>query len=1230
MLKVAFRNRAPADADVLGGSHERLANAIVSLIRESTRGMSVAVMGGWGSGKSTIVNLIARKLTDPKSDPVVQSRVFIFDAWAHQGDPLRRSFLQCFFEFMTAAENWVQKGAPWDGDPKHTVEQHIKRTTGQSETVITRTDKSLSPWGIAVTVAALLAAGATAILPKLDTAKPDTLKFFWLQLVALLLPFLVALLARVSGKHDRTLYQLLVRDAEEEKTVETSRTLDPTAVDFQRVFVNLCNRALNTNRRLLIVIDNLDRIEAAEALNMWATMRTFFEYDEGGRPSPGEDNWRNRLWLIIPLDRSALQRLWKDDGSGSLINSFIQKTFDIVYDVPTPVLTKRKEFFQSELKAAIDDSTQEYEVVYFLADRYREQISTPREIKLFINHRAGLYLQWKGKIDLPLLALYILQTASPKPLESAPAEPAEAAAAVSPTARPASPAPPEFDFRVPPAILDLLTKPAWRENWEAAMGAIHFNVALEDAGEVVDGPRILDALERNPTKLPELVQRKWFWEVCHRVVQDRYTEWVAGPDLLASAILALQNCPPPSNPDDARTAATVWNALKSIALRSPHWKLSERVTEAVLNLADRPEALAEKGQLKEKLLAAGKRVPPPIPETALMTALRGETTEAEPLTDWARGIVRLIIRGHFGDPIDLTQQWPSAMLLIASNWKGSDIPIERFTTRDPKGAISGLASIGFQNEIGPQYWALLQSMKATGVWPWAQIRNVVMPWNSGNATWEIAARAIRILLFADPDAAQTAYVPYGKLVQAGASLVELVDAAIAALNWPDAARLLFVLYSQSKSISIHPKFPSPNPPELVSAITDLFSAIARLDVVLAWMEVPAGTNLCRDVIAAGVAAGKGGQLAPVGDNLFEYQKLSSILPPDVAASLAGQLAGSDAFITKTLTQITAVNLAMFAETMSAAESILAVPNFPQRPQFLQGVLKEAAQMDFSKLPSDTSVPVLKQLFDSAGCGWLPLHSAVSALKYVQETHSTLAPASPAYLQTCFQRRIDMGSSTVDDLLTRAAQSDGILAPALYDLAIERAQSDAALDAASSARQLVWGRALVQKAGRHFGKTRQDLYATAEAHFSRAVQLDAQNIEARRSEIDALLVRLEDVPPVTARPLLSAAVASTNDPLSRGRVHLALAKLDESASSLPDCVQAIADFRAILQNDPGNGEAHRLLAEAIAEQGRRSLAAEADALYDSAENQLGLIATPTSETLLTEGRVLLSRARAGAA
>ena len=60
---------------------------------------------------STVINLLknAPQHGNDKSDELA---IFVFDAWAHEGDPLRRTFLEKLIAFLTN-RGWVNPNK-WD------------------------------------------------------------------------------------------------------------------------------------------------------------------------------------------------------------------------------------------------------------------------------------------------------------------------------------------------------------------------------------------------------------------------------------------------------------------------------------------------------------------------------------------------------------------------------------------------------------------------------------------------------------------------------------------------------------------------------------------------------------------------------------------------------------------------------------------------------------------------------------------------------------------------------------------------------------------------------------------------------------------------------------------------------------------------------------------------------------------------------------------------------------
>ena len=130
---------------------------------------------------------------------------------------------------------------------------------------------------------------------------------------------------------------LVTGQASTESRTLVTQTPDPTSVEFESIFRDLLDEALEPeNRKLLIVVDNLDRVEPSDALSIWSTLQTFLGHTDYQRP-----DWIDRLWVLIPYDHNAILRLWDGSGSNatkpansSLATSFLDKTFQLRFRAP--------------------------------------------------------------------------------------------------------------------------------------------------------------------------------------------------------------------------------------------------------------------------------------------------------------------------------------------------------------------------------------------------------------------------------------------------------------------------------------------------------------------------------------------------------------------------------------------------------------------------------------------------------------------------------------------------------------------------------------------------------------------------------------------------------------------------------------------------------------------------------------------------------------------------------
>ncbi|MXY20076.1 MAG: hypothetical protein F4Y49_01930 [Dehalococcoidia bacterium] len=422
-------NDSPADKDAFGG-HERVARAIAEVVRTEDGGRSIGLEGGWGTGKSTIVKLTT-DILDQRRDG--DYKVAVFDTWAHQDDPLRRTFLENLIKRLQEI-GWV-KGAKWD----QRTDELARRRREETTSVIPR----LTGWGFAFAFtllaiapgSALMAAGATLLAAK----DPDESLAAWLLVAgsaAAFAPavfFAIRTVIRLCVRLWRLIFKSVGSDEElglselpslvtgQASTKSKSvvfQTPDPTSVEFESIFGELLNDALKPKRRkLLLVIDNLDRVQSSDALSIWSTLQTFL-----GHSDYTQAEWINRLWVLIPYDGDAILRLWDGssrDGTESEdgtvpdpAKSFLDKTFQLRFTVPPLLLLNWREFLQKTLQQAFPGHQEaDFDGVYriFAVEGGLEKSApTPRDLKLFVNQIGILHRVWQDRFPLSHLACYVL------------------------------------------------------------------------------------------------------------------------------------------------------------------------------------------------------------------------------------------------------------------------------------------------------------------------------------------------------------------------------------------------------------------------------------------------------------------------------------------------------------------------------------------------------------------------------------------------------------------------------------------------------------------------------------------------------------------------------------------------------------------------------------------------------------------------------------------------------
>ena len=397
-----------ASAEDFFGSHQRVADAIVSVIDTSQQTKVIGILGPWGSGKSTIVRLVEGGLS---KQPTEGKHTFFFsyDAWLHQNDPPRRSFLESLIRFLVSQN--VTTADKWKDD--------LDRLNRRVEDNDITTTPTLTLPGKLIAASLLLTAYGWKLA---DSSQSFSLlgcdfsvaKFGYALISA---PVWGGLIAYVWLKINRdesheTVFSMFVNKAIERVKTKTIRTPDPTAIEFQEVFRRIMASVGRSNRSFVFVIDNLDRISESDAIAIWSTIRSFFVDELRG--SVDEVANVASPTVLLPLDPKAIQRIYgkAEAEAEELAQSFIDKTFNLVFRVSPPVQSGWHDYLAKRLRETLSDVTEEDILratkLYEIWCLETSKGVTPRNINTLVNELGILRLQWSNTIPLSTLAYYAI------------------------------------------------------------------------------------------------------------------------------------------------------------------------------------------------------------------------------------------------------------------------------------------------------------------------------------------------------------------------------------------------------------------------------------------------------------------------------------------------------------------------------------------------------------------------------------------------------------------------------------------------------------------------------------------------------------------------------------------------------------------------------------------------------------------------------------------------------
>lgn len=358
-----------------GAAHRNIAKVIAKQIVCDKKCHMIGIDGGWGAGKSNLIELVKKELNGDKIFKESEYPVYVYDAWGHLSDLQRRSILEEIIKKLTDAE--VLESS-WKESLKNLLAK--RRNT---------TIKKYPKLNFSVKVFAILTF-LTPLITYLVSLIPKDSWYTWLVALS---PYLLGAVwvyndrkksmkqnnqeASFSGILDEMFY-VYTNNIKEDETFEIISENEPTSAQFKEWMHKLDDSIAKSRvKRLILVFDNLDRMPIAKVQEFWAAIHSFF----------AEETYNN-ITVIVPFDRKHIINAFKkediSESNSHYGNDFINKTFVSVYRVSPPLMTGWKDFFNAKWKEAFGPDEAPDNVVTQIYDLQTIDI-TPRNIIAFIN-----------------------------------------------------------------------------------------------------------------------------------------------------------------------------------------------------------------------------------------------------------------------------------------------------------------------------------------------------------------------------------------------------------------------------------------------------------------------------------------------------------------------------------------------------------------------------------------------------------------------------------------------------------------------------------------------------------------------------------------------------------------------------------------------------------------------------------------------------------------------------
>lgn len=374
--KYKFLNDRPVKEDSIG-HYQVIADQLFETIHcDLEKPFVIGLFGSWGTGKSSIIKMLESRCEQEKGK---NTKVVVVDAWRTEKSIFNRQFLKKVARELFGEDERFK-------DVQKAVDETKTKSTS---------DWKPSPiaWILFGFFILSFAACTFIAIRGWQSQKEEINPFPYVSIIGPIVGILIA-----------CYFQFLLPKFSIGTTTEINDVSVHDIDHFRDIYFDKIIRKTDA-QRVCIVIDNLDRVEAEDALTIMRTLKTFIvdaKEDEG----TGEEVERkslNKVVFIVPCCDEELKKHIKSSRAVGDENEFLHKFFNVSFRIPDFLRQDAFRYTWGLLdEMGLDfDERHKSTICHIVSQTY---CKNPRKAKIFLNNFLMFYnvakaCETAGKIE---------------------------------------------------------------------------------------------------------------------------------------------------------------------------------------------------------------------------------------------------------------------------------------------------------------------------------------------------------------------------------------------------------------------------------------------------------------------------------------------------------------------------------------------------------------------------------------------------------------------------------------------------------------------------------------------------------------------------------------------------------------------------------------------------------------------------------------------------------------